>query len=261
MLESLIDDKIMVEWECTLECNFRCFYCSNGRNDCLNKPIYHILDEDRIYDFLSNNINKRFYNTELFLFGGEPFIHPKIEYIIKTLNELQQRYIIQTNFSLYKKILELGHLDFKIQVSIHREQIKNFNDYFKNLMRLKERIRRIDIMYEDENDELLYDKIIPYFKGIVFLTPVAGFKDNNLRSNVALYNFNKLKRIKPQKCEEGKRSFLWEKMFREQETTFGKPCLYKNKYFLFDPQFNEYNCSHRINCDTCPNKHCFLQSV
>lgn len=255
-----IPKNIMVEWEIILECNFKCFYCSNGRNDCLKRPIPFVNDVNKISTFI-DLLHDRFSDVEWFIFGGEPFMHPKIDFIINKLNHLNQPFMVQTNFSLYKKIERLKKLDFILQVSLHREQIVNFDEYFKYLILLNNKIRRIDIMYEDEADEKIFDRINPFFKNKVFLTPVAGFKDNNPRSNNALYNFNKLKNIKPGKCEPGPRSFIWEKMFRGHYTTRGKPCIYKNIYHLFDPQFNEYNCSHRINCDICPNEHCFLQSI
>ena len=91
---------MIVEWECILDCNYNCKYCTNGRNTVLDKPIKHIEDPVKIYNFLSM-LKNNYPDSELFLFGGEPFLHPKIDFIINTLNELNMKFVIQTNFSYY----------------------------------------------------------------------------------------------------------------------------------------------------------------
>ena len=82
----------IVEWELTLKCNYSCDYCG------LLRPIKEQTNEKILYKFIKN-LNKKYSTKEIFLFGGEPFLHPKIEFIIKTLQLFNQPFMIQSNLS------------------------------------------------------------------------------------------------------------------------------------------------------------------
>jgi radical SAM superfamily len=246
---------MIVEWECILDCNYNCKYCTNGRNKVLDKPIKHIEDPTKIYNFLSM-LKNNYPDSELFLFGGEPFLHPKIVFIINTLNELNMKFVIQTNFSYYNKIEQLKNLDWVCQVSVHRTQIKDIDLLITNLKKYKNKIRKIDIMYTSLEDIKLHSLLKKHDIESV-IAPVADFKTSKRDFLPSLIEFNKFKKIFD--CFElGDRSYKWEAMFTKNINLKGKPCIYKDKYILFDPSFKSYNCSHRINCDICPNDACFL---
>ena len=133
----------MVEWECILDCNFKCSYCVNSRNSALKKPIMYEKDFEKVKKFIDH---LKTYDVEIFIFGGEPFLHPRIEDIIKYANTINLKYMIQTNFSMYKKIQNISE-PFILQVSFHREQVKNIDEYIEYL-KINNKIRKIDIMFK-----------------------------------------------------------------------------------------------------------------
>lgn len=242
-----------VEWECILDCNYSCLYCTNGRNSVLKNPIKCVNDEKRLEEFITS-LKK--YNTEVFVFGGEPFLHPKIEFIIQTFNKFKIPFVIQTNFSLFKKIKEIKE-DFIIQVSIHRLMIKDIKILKEQLKELQDKIRRIDIMYDSLECISIY-KELKDLKN-VYIAPIADFKTSERTYLPKLIEFNKYKKLlKEINFEPHNRSLIWEDMFINGSKIKGKKCIYKDKYILFDPQFKSYNCSHRINCEICPNDACFI---
>lgn len=243
----------MIEWELTLECNYRCSYCSNGRNECLKVPIATELDEDKI----TQKISEFPKGTEIFLFGGEPFLHPKIEFILQKLHEFGISYMVQTNFSKVNKIIEIcKKFNPIIQVSIHREQIKNHQKLIPDLLKVSNSIRRIDVMFKADADILLAKKLKMFFE-CVYLTPVSDFNTDKKHLE-SLKRFIEIKKLYPGLCENLNRAEVWLDMQNGKITTQNKKCLYKDTYRLIAPDLKEYNCSHRINCEICPNSHCFL---
>lgn len=242
----------MVEWELTLKCNFRCEYCTNGRNDCLKNPIREVTDLNVLREFL-NTLHKKYPEIELFVFGGEPLLHPKINDIIGILKELNHLFCLQTN-GVY--LDRLKH-DTTLQISVHRTQIKDMAKYLENLKKHLRNIRTIDVMFTDEKDILLAKTIKEFFPSVK-IAPVADFGlDNRTDFLFALQKFNKYKKLFPDLFEEGERSYIWEKNVRGLLSSKGKPCMYKDRYVLFAPDLQEYNCSHRLKTDLCPFDRCF----
>lgn len=249
---------MIVEWECILDCNFTCEYCVNSRNSALDKPIKFEKNKDKIFEFL-NQLKAKFPNEELFIFGGEPFLHPFISEIIKYLNDINMKFIIQTNGSKIDIIKNIDHR-FMVQVSIHPSQINNKEKFIQNLVDISHLIRRIDVMYIGDISLEYVKELIPFFKNKIVVKPVADFKFTNV-ANQHLYKFNQIKQSlkgKVYNFEEGNRSFLWEDQMKGNLTYKGKPCAYKDIYVLYDPMLNKYNCSYRQNNEICPNEHCFL---
>lgn len=240
-----------------MKCNYSCFYCSN-----LNKSIHPILDKTEIKEFIKM-LGETYPGVEIFVFGGEPFVHPEIAYIIECFNEFSIPFVIQTNLSKYSiGIMKTITSPYTIQASIHPTEItpEELTEIFKS--RLK--IRTIDVMYSSE-DALLY-----YFKSKelsncenVFLTPVTDFGDG--RSNEFLTKYNEMKSspslskiIRFEEVERlGKdRSDVWADI---KFSPKGKPCLYNGKYFLYGPNLEMYNCCYRIKHDgICNYNKCFL---
>jgi hypothetical protein len=117
-------------------------------------------------------------------------------------------------------------------------------------------------MYSQENALHYYFKIKD-LTDHVYLTPVTDFGDGV--SNTILDKFNQLKnnpqlskiiQFEDEKRLGESRSELWA---NPNFTTKGKPCLYKDKYFLYGPNLQLYNCCYRIKTDgICPKDKCFL---
>lgn len=244
---------MILEWECILDCNYKCEYCVNSRNSALETPINYETDKEKVFNFI-HDLKKQYPNEELFLFGGEPFLHPFIDEIIRKLNEVEMRFVIQTNGQLTNIIKNINE-PFEIQVSVHPTQINE--KYIENLKTIKDKIRKIDIMYVGEESLNCFKKLLEYN---TFIVPVAKFL-NAPFGNEALFEFNKLKHgihSKVYNFEQGERSLLWEQQMRGEWSPKYKPCAYKDIYVLFDPLLNKYNCSYRQNNEVCPNDHCFM---
>lgn len=248
---------MQVEWEVTMKCNYSCFYCTN-----LDKSIYPVLERPQIRDFIQM-LGTTYPGVEVFVFGGEPFVHPDIAYIIQCFNELNVPFVIQTNLSKHSVgVMKQIDQPFTIQASIHPTEVavEDLEEVFSHNIKC----RIIDVMYSAKNALYYYFKTRE-LSGCdhVFLTPVTDFGDGV--SDTILTEFNKLKND-PQmrrlinfedQVRLGKsRSELWADI---GFTTKGKPCLYKDKYFLYGPNLEMYNCCYRIKTDgICPKNKCFL---
>jgi len=248
----------IVEWEITLKCNYKCVYCTN-----LDPSIRPELDEEKIKSFIKT-LGEKYPNVEIFVFGGEPFVHPKIEFIIKTFNEFSIPFVIQTNFSNYsRKIIEQIKEPFKVNISIHPTET-SIKDIVDGLKETEVNIKIIDVMYTGKEAIDYYFAIKKSFShDNLFLTPVTDFGDGysdtllsqyqSLKNNSIykkIINFEDIDRFGRQRSE------LW---LDSNFNTFGKPCLYKDKYFLYAPNLDLYNCCYRIKTDDiCRKPKCFL---
>ena len=256
---------MMIEWECILECNYKCSYCCRFNGPAgVTGPIRYEKDKDKVFSFLSS-LKEKYPESELFLFGGEPFVHPFIEDIVSHLNSVGMSYVIQSNFTLYDRMRSLLEKEtFPLQISLHPNDIEDEEELLKQLPLFIDYIRRIDVMYVGRHTLDLYKKILPVIgeaRDRMYLTPVADF-EFDAGMNEHLYDFNKLKNDpvygRVYNFEDGERSFLWEDQMKGNFSLKGKPCPYIGKYLLFDPQLNSYTCNYRQNNELCPNNHCFL---
>ncbi len=249
---------MIIEWELISRCNFNCNYCSLP-------DIKMELNEDKIENFIKVNL-KNYRDNILFCFGGEPFLHPKIDFILNTLTKYNQKYIFQTNLSIKSTLiitqLLLKYKELKIQVSVHSTE-QDISQYLINLNKVKSCITKIDIMYTGVSSKKDFLIINKYFNNI-YLIPVAGFYEKE--SDKLLKEYNKLRPSKLYKLEEDKisinnkmeyRSILWERQSTGELITEGKPCLYKDNYILWDSLLNQNSCCYRGNYSICNNR-CFL---
>lgn len=247
---------MIVEWEVTLDCNYQCEYCVNSRNSALPTPIFFEKDKEKVFKFIEH-LKEKYPQDELFVFGGEPFAHPFFGEIIDKLRAVQMNFIIQTNFSLPKRVEKIGAI---VQVSVHPTQIKNKETYIKELGRLEHLIRKVDVMFIGKQSLDFYKEITKVFpREKLKLIPVAGFKGVDV--NKYLYEYNEMRQGilgKFINFEVGERSYNWESQMKGTWSPKGKPCMYKDKYILFDPMLRSYSCSYRENHDICPNDHCFI---
>lgn len=253
----------MVEWELTLKCNYDCNYC--GLLDTSIKPI---IDKDILYEFIEM-LNIKYPDEEIFLFGGEPFLHPEIEYIIKTFQEFNQPFVIQTNLSEYSayKIANM-QLNFNINISVHPSQTKAY-EIIKRIKNIKNivNICTVDVMYNSKESLVYYELINKFVK--CTLTPVSdlgciGYKEilqeyNNIKNNRVfqkLYNFENIERTVNTITKQ--RSLHWQDFNNNLSSTCGSTCLYTGNYFLYDPSLNLHNCCYRKTTNGICNNTCFL---
>jgi organic radical activating enzyme len=244
---------IIVEWEVTLECNYDCFYCTN-----LDKTI---LPSDKIDKFVKM-IKETYPSVELFVFGGEPFVHPKIEYIIETLHKYNVDFVVQTNLSR-KSIRSMKSISvpFKANVSVHPSEVKrelilqSLKDVPDNVS-----LQTIDVMYTGKEAIKYYLDAKDFGKNC-YLTPIADFGDGISSKILEEYNemrshkvWSRIIRFEDVKRLGSYRSELW-----ENYNPKGKPCLYDNEYFLYGPNMKLYNCCYRENhTGICNHNKCFL---
>lgn len=241
-----------------MECNFNCFYCTN-----LDRNIKPVMDKDVIRNFIKS-LGETYPGVEIFVFGGEPMIHPHIDFIIECFNEFKVPFVIQTNFSKKSAhVIKKIHHPFKINISIHPTEVKL--NQLKQLFETKVNIGVIDVMYTGKEALKYYFKIKELTNNHqhLYLTPITDFGDgvsngaleefNNLR-NSNLYN--KLINFETVKREGKFRSEVWgDKTFSPKH----KPCLYNGKYFLYAPDLELYNCCHRVKHNgMCNHNKCFL---
>jgi len=260
--------KQIVEWELVSHCNYNCDYCLLPKYNYIN-------DQIKIKEFIHNTL-KPFRNEVLFCFGGEPFLHKNIKFIIDELNIVNQVFEIQSNLSLLSldKIEILNLTNFKLNGSIHPTQIdlKEIIYNLKKLIQLSEKnnisIQTIDIMYVGEISVKYYNILKNLFKLNFKLTPISGFYETN--SCAKTIEYNKLRHenefnnniifeeiITP--AYDIYRSEVWEKQCLDEITTLNQECYYKNRYFLFDSMLNINNCCYREFNTTgiCQHSKCF----
>jgi MoaA/NifB/PqqE/SkfB family radical SAM enzyme len=202
-------------------------------------------------------------DVEVFVFGGEPFLHPEINYIIECFNEFNIPFVIQTNFSLHSiNVIKSITQPFTMQVSIHPTELtlEQLTEAFET----KVNIRTIDVMYGASNALKYYLKTKELSDcEQIYLTPVTDFGDGRSDELLAEYlamarspiyqdivNFENIKHFGKQRSE------LWADIAFSPK---GKPCLYNGKYFLYGPNLELYNCCYRVKHDgTCNHNKCFL---
>jgi len=256
---------MMLEWECILECNYKCSYCCRFNGPAgVTGPIRYEKDKEKVFAFLSN-LKEKYPDSELFVFGGEPFVHPFIEDIVAHLNRIQMPFVIQSNFTLYERMYNLLKKEnYPLQISLHPDDIQDEEEMLRQLAVFADHIRRIDVMYTGRQALDLYKKILPVIgnnKHKLYIAPVADF-EMDAGMNEHLYDFNRLKKDsvmgRVYNFEDGERSFIWEDQMKGSFSLKGKPCPYIGKYIMYDPQLNGYSCNYRQNNDICPNNHCFL---
>lgn len=250
-----------LEFECIYTCNYDCFYCHRNR-DTISKYKYEkdfektkkILDEIKIKSIEGD--------LELFIFGGEPFMHPHIDKIIEYCNLIKLKFIIQTNFSLTNRIREcmLKH-EFMIQVSVHPSEIKNIDKFLNDLSIFDASIRKIDVMYIGDESIDLYKKILDMNidENKLQLNAVCDFFTDK-ECLASLNEYNKLKKEKKYNFEYGCRSYILEKQYTNEINFTGQICPYKDIYELYTPFGEIHFCGQKNSPKDgiCDKRHCYV---
>ena len=136
-------------WSILDACNYSCWYCPIKKNEYASDKII-----DDTINFLHNiSTNK---DMEVTLFGGEPSIHPKLDYICDKLNKFCDIRIF-TNFSLNTIIYEnlIEKYNVKYSISYHPDMISD-NKFIDSLdvFKYKNNIGHINIMYVNNMENM-----------------------------------------------------------------------------------------------------------
>ena len=243
-----------LEYEIILECNYRCPYCTNGRNDLLKNKIPESFDIEKLKVIFSSF-------DFIYIYGGEPLLSPKIPDVLSILQN--KDHVIQTNFSkpeIIEKIIK-KYPKTKFWVSAHNSQIKDKESFKQLLLKYKNNIDELNVMFYDYKDIKFYVFLKDVCKNIQ-LTPIAGFgaktKAQEKRLNGSLIKYNKLRslKIKHINFDNGcNRSFNWEKQIKDPMK--GKQCPCIGGYFQLDPALNLHHCPLRYDGEICPFNMCF----
>jgi hypothetical protein len=199
--------------------------------------------------------------VEIFVFGGEPFVHPKIEYIIEVFNKYDIPFVVQTNFSK-KSVHVMNRIKepFNINISVHPSEVE-LDDVLPLFEKVPSNvtINIIDVMYTGREAIKYYMKIKD--KGTTVLTPIADFGDGVSNNSLSEYNKMRTNRIysKIIDFENIKRLGEYRSELWESYNPRGKPCLYNDKYFLYSPNLELHNCCYRDRHEgICKHDKCFL---
>jgi organic radical activating enzyme len=252
MTYNLSESQKLVEWEVTMACNYTCEYCTN-----LDKTLRATRDKDTLDKFIQM-LGNVYPGIEIFVFGGEPFLHPEIGFIVERFNAHNIPFVIQTNLSkLSQEKMKDINDPMCLQVSIHPSQVSV--DELKILDK-SVNIRVVDVMYIGKKSVEYYLKVKNWCEN-VFLTPVTDFGDGVSDTHLQEYNrikkskaWNKIINFENVKRLDGDRSDAW-----VNHSPRGKQCLYNNRYFLYGPDLRLYNCCHRtVHDGICNHDKCFL---
>ena len=167
-------------------------------------------------------------------------------------------------------------LKYKINISIHPDDA----DLDGMLLRLKELpslgmdVRRIDVMYVGDKSLAWHKEVKavldPKYYKVLRLMPVADFRTEGYQEHLKVYNtmarsliYNKIyqfddcKSTMPGYTDEA-RCFTWER----QINTYGKECLYKDNYIIYNPQLYPNTCCYKkdiaLDNNICKEPVCFL---
>ena len=149
-----------IEIRLTENCNYDCTYCTD----------MHDNTKDRIdVDYIGlNNVLEQFDNPEVFIYGGEPTLHPELIPLVKHLNSFTDNIIIQTNGSNPNIIKQCSA---KINYSYHIDHTL-LHDFVKVIDRAK--VNEIAYMDHERADYNDYKKLKTIYGKVVQFCPVIN---------------------------------------------------------------------------------------
>ena len=158
-----------LDFRVTTKCNYNCYYCTDMHNNSNKFTIFNMDNVDDIILNISENVKKPIH---VFLYGGEPSIHPDISNILLRIGEslikhnfcFEKKPIleIQTNLSLdiekYKSIC--GKMEeysgvFKVSASFHNT-IAKFPEFIKKCKSISDLgfLGMVTFMYNSKNTSI-----------------------------------------------------------------------------------------------------------
>ena len=221
--ESLEKDIFCLDFRLTSKCNYNCWYCTDMHNNKEKTLIFSIKNYKELITKLDQDIR-------LFLYGGEPTLHPQFIDIVKCSQEnLSKNSIIeiQTNLSFPTKKLELliskdimnypGKPTIKFLVSYHYGEC-SFKNFIKNCLILYRHklLDQVAVMYQKKHEEIIMKnmKIMKnmFTKTSVELLPTlcGSVKENMERPYEDIDNFYKNKKA----LELAKNSYSFKKRLK-----------------------------------------------
>lgn len=258
----------LLEWELTSYCTFKCFYCSL-------KNVKTETNKIKIEEFISTRLKNDILNgaDQVFIFGGEPLIHPEIEFILRCLNKHNIPYIIQTQLSkpsidVILSLPEDIYIPLNISVHLTEQTIDEVKSRF-NIIKDRCCFKKVDVMFSKSGIHIDYLKLKLFFDEYMIpcrLTPIASFSYKNDGADDLLKQYNIIRKHKlfskliifettPPNLD--KRSYIWEKQITKKFSTIGKPCLYKGRYKIYNSNLESFTCHRQKNVDICEDR-CFL---
>lgn len=144
---------LWVTWSIMTFCNYKCRYCavrSGNRDDIASDKV--------IDDTIGFIYNAHQDVKEVTLFGGEPTLHPRLEYIVENLSPVCEKLHVFTNLSLGKEKMKfLTNRNVAFSVSYHPDIIPA-SSFLKNLEILLSFGADIDfvnvMMVDDKQDDM-----------------------------------------------------------------------------------------------------------
>ena len=189
--EAFYDMPLDINWDLTVQCNYRCSYCfiyGKGKNPPPQLPFSTLNQLKAAVDNIAS-LNRPWYNVSLS--GGEPTIHPHLIDLIYLLHEkLQERLnnilIISNgsrNESLYKKLAEISKsINLNLLISIHTDHVDMAHvlELIENLSR-NIKIYFVLMFNPDKREEvhLIYDIMCEYRKNFPFNMGIDILRDGD----------------------------------------------------------------------------------
>ena len=210
-----------INLQLTHECNFNCFYCSDGKYVKNNK----YLSIEKIKLFLDNITPD---DTEILLIGGEPTLHPDIIEIIKLCESYSyiSKVFLVTNGSILKHILNNQFSDkFTISVSYHNSSRISFETYLEIFKNIKSVGINLNIKYIVDGNETVdvirkkYDIVEQYSKSST-LHPIYHTNYTDEVFNLINDNFINKGRVNTVVYDNGTEEILTEFILSEQKGIF-----------------------------------------
>lgn len=172
-------------WNLTRECNSCCSGCPFHSN--INN---RLIDPEKTITFISNNFNFDTEYNQIILFGGEPTLHKRFNYIITELSKLRfKNKIIFSNFSadidIYNKCL---FEYYTLILTYHNNIFKNIEEFINKLIQLNSSNFRI-ILMRDDKIEYNYNKLIKHIsKEQINIVSIHKEKNNLVDSKHLVQN-------------------------------------------------------------------------
>lgn len=186
-------DDIIIHCDILYICNYKCSYCYARANETFNQ----IATKNELDNIIKNleKIDKR---ISISILGGEPSLHPHLEYFIDNLRKLKNlnRIIIITNGEKRLKESIVDKIDAVI-VSYHTEyaELSKFLEtvvYYSN--KIDVCVNAVYLRKYDELLESLYKKLKEH--NIVFNMDLGHFKGKSLKTRISNWVNEYTKEIK-----------------------------------------------------------------
>ena len=143
---------VLVTLDLTHKCNLRCSFCYYHGEE---RPFPNLSETNGATipaEFLIKNLVERVTTKEYYITGGEPFLYPELEILLRFLKKKQKRVILSTNGTLLdedwiNKIIE-ENLIHVLQISLHgpedlHNEITGVNGAFKKTIKNVSALREL----------------------------------------------------------------------------------------------------------------------